>query len=48
MSTLPPNARRPLGRRLQGRGCLRDAELVGQQTVHLCDGVVAEQGGGDA
>ena len=30
---------------LQG---LRDSELVGKETVHLCDGVVAEQGGGDA
>ena len=33
---------------LQRRGCLRDSEFVGQQTVHLRDGVVAEQGGGDA
>ena len=33
---------------LQRRGRLRDSEFVGQQTVHLRDGVVAEQGGGDA
>ena len=25
---------------LQGRGRLRDSELVGKETVHLCDGVV--------
>ena len=25
-----------------------DSELVGKETVHLCDGEVAEQGGGDA
>ena len=32
----------------EARSCLRDPQLAGQQAVHLCDGVVAEQGGGDA
>ena len=41
--------RRPESARcLQGRGRLRDAELVGKEAVHLCDGVVAEQRGCDA
>ena len=26
----------------------RDSELVGKEAVYLCDGVVAEQRGGDA
>ena len=33
---------------LQGRGRLRDSELAGEEAVYLCDGVVAEQRGGDA
>ena len=33
---------------LQRRGCLRDSELAGEEAVYLCDGVVAEQRGGDA
>ena len=33
----------PSSGKLQGRGRLRDSELVGKETVHLC-----EQGGGDA
>ena len=33
---------------LQRRGHLRDSELAGEEAVYLCDGVVAEQRGGDA
>ena len=33
---------------LQRRGRLRDSELAGEEAVYLCDGVVAEQRGGDA
>ena len=33
---------------LQRRGRLRDSELARKEAVYLCDGVVAEQRGGDA